>query len=60
MLRARQVRLVLVGLVVGDEQLAVPAVAQGLLSRHAHDVQVALRAVDLVEDAIWKLNKRGF
>lgn len=44
--------LVLVGLVVGDEELAVAAVAAGLAAGDADDVEEALGAVHLVEDGV--------
>lgn len=53
----RQVRLVLLCLVVGDEQLAVAAVPLGLLLGRAHDVDEAPRAADLVEDGVHLLER---
>lgn len=57
MVRSRDARLVLLGLLVVDEQLAVLAVAARQLAGHAHDVEVRLRAGDLVEDGVHLLER---
>lgn len=50
-LHVGHMRLVLVGLLVGDEQLAIISVAPRFMFCHAHDINVALDAVYLVEYA---------